>query len=93
MREADVFGLLKESGLRVIVHAPIIGDGRQNAFISCIKSMLEWAQANIVAWHNDFHNSVDASELASLDELLFLDTRARCLGTVKIERKLFHVWP
>jgi len=80
VQEADVFGLLKESGLRVIVHVPITGDDRQNASVSCLKSMLEWTQADFVAWHNDFHGPVDAAALASLE------TGARCLGTVKIER-------
>lgn len=85
--EADVFGLLKENGRRVIIHVPIIGDGRQKASVSCLKFMLERTQADIVVWHNEFHGPVDASHWINADVSLPQGAAARYLGVVEIERK------
>lgn len=86
MNEADVFSLLKKIGHRVIIHVPLVGDGRENATVSCLKLILEQTEADIVVWENEFFGAVDVGAKLYSDPSLSVEIASRLLGCVKIMR-------
>lgn len=83
--QADVLGILRANGKRVIIHAPLMGAGMMEETLQGLDYLFELKDAMIVVWENEHLGPVTKNGKSFVESQFFAETRDRIVGIVKIE--------
>jgi hypothetical protein len=83
-QEAKTFDLLKEEGVRVVVHAPVAGGSALKETLLALESLLENMNVDVVIWLNGHFGNIDLDGKMITETQLYKRNQNRILGVVNI---------
>ena len=88
MAENHVDELLKERGVRMILHVPVMGGQALRDCIFGLQQTLGAIDAEVVVWSNEFNGDVKSPEGKIFTDLpVYKDNKAKIIGIVHIPRR------
>jgi len=85
--ENNIAELLRESGVRLILHVPIEGGQAQVDCIESLERILTAVDADIVVWLNEFHGAVENGGKPFEQFGVYQKHKDRIVGIVRVEKR------
>lgn len=85
--ENNIAELLRESGVRLILHVPIEGGQAQVDCIESLGRILNDVDAEVVVWLNEFHGAVENAGKPFEQFGVYQKHKDRIIGIVRVEKR------
>lgn len=87
LAENQVPDLLREAGVRLIVHVPLNGGQALTDCLTGLAQTLRSINAEVVVWLNEYKGRIEEGGKDFADFKLYKDNRSRIIGLVRIENR------
>ena len=84
--ENNITELLRESGVRLILHVPIEGGQAQTDCIESLGRILMAVDAEVVVWLNEFHGVIENNGKSFEQFSIYQKYKDRIVGVVRLEK-------
>ncbi|WP_323144919.1 nucleotide-binding protein [Massilia phyllosphaerae] len=85
--EASTFSMLREEGVRVVIHVPIVGGSAVTETLLALESILKWTDVEVVIWLNGNFGVVELNGKPITETQLYKKFENRVLGIVNIKTR------
>lgn len=85
--EAKTFKVLKAAGVRVAVHAPIVGGAALKETLVALEALLEMTDGDVVIWLNRHFGNIDLGGKSITETQFYSKYNERILGIVDISHR------
>lgn len=85
--EARTFDTLKEEGVRVLIHVPIVGGSAVKETLAALQKILECTDAEVVIWLNGYFGTVELNGKPITETQLYKKYQGRVVGVVNIKTR------
>ena len=83
--EARTFKTLKEEGVRVVVHVPVVGGAAVKETLAALEKVLECTDVEVVIWLNGNFGAVELNGKPITETNLYKKFQSRVLGVVDVK--------
>ena len=85
--EASTFNTLKQEGVRVVIHVPIVGGSAVKETLAAFEKVLECTDVEVVIWLNGHFGAVELNGKPVVETQLYKKFANRVLGIVKVKTR------
>lgn len=83
--EARTFHTLKEEGVRVVIHVPLVGGSAVKETLAALEKVLECTDVEVVIWLNGNFGTVELNGKPIVETQLYKKFQSRVLGVVNVK--------
>lgn len=85
--EARTFDTLKQEGVRVVVHVPLVGGSAVKETLAALEKVLECTDVEVVIWLNGYFGAVELNGKPITETQLYKKYVSRVLGVVNVKTR------